>query len=248
MRTDGPRRVCVIGGSGAGKTTVAARLAEAWGLEQVELDGEWFAGDWVRRPGAEVRSRVLARLDAAETAEAVLSERPSTSDSPVASASSDSPDSSAASDSLDSSASSDVSHASDPSDTSTKGVDAGRGWVTDGNLIELGEAIWSRADTIIWVDVSRLRRVVRLWRRSVPRIRRRQVLWAETSAAGQGQRETWAALLSPRPSRNVWMRTILLHGRWRRHARARETHAAAHDVEFAHLRGHRALTTWLDHR
>lgn len=45
-----PERVLVVGTSGAGKTTLAARVARAWRLPRVELDALHHGPGWVPRP------------------------------------------------------------------------------------------------------------------------------------------------------------------------------------------------------
>ena len=45
-----PRRVLVAGISGAGKTTLARRLAVHWGLPHTELDALHHGAEWVPRP------------------------------------------------------------------------------------------------------------------------------------------------------------------------------------------------------
>ena len=44
-----PQRVLVAGTSGAGKTTLAARLAPVWGLTHVEIDGLFHGPGWTPR-------------------------------------------------------------------------------------------------------------------------------------------------------------------------------------------------------
>lgn len=59
----GPR-VHVIGTSGAGKTTVARRIARARGIPHIELDAlHWLPG-WVKRDRDEFRSMLLGELEA----------------------------------------------------------------------------------------------------------------------------------------------------------------------------------------
>jgi adenylate kinase family enzyme len=45
-----PRRVAVAGTSGAGKTTLAGRLAALWDLPYTELDGLYHGTGWTPRP------------------------------------------------------------------------------------------------------------------------------------------------------------------------------------------------------
>ncbi|MGD8214426.1 AAA family ATPase [Aestuariimicrobium sp. Y1814] len=45
-----PRRVIVAGVSGAGKTTLAGRIADALGSRHVEIDGLFHGAGWVPRP------------------------------------------------------------------------------------------------------------------------------------------------------------------------------------------------------
>jgi adenylate kinase family enzyme len=52
------RRVVVIGNSGAGKTTLARRLAEHLDVPYLELDGVFHQPNWTRLPPEEFRSRV----------------------------------------------------------------------------------------------------------------------------------------------------------------------------------------------
>ncbi|MGK5637871.1 adenylate kinase [Streptomyces sp. URMC 126] len=46
-----PDRVLVAGGSGAGKTTVAGKLAALFDLPRIELDALYYGPDWTVRPG-----------------------------------------------------------------------------------------------------------------------------------------------------------------------------------------------------
>src|SRR5579859_3838994 len=57
----GPR-VCVIGTSGAGKTTLSLRLAALLGAEHVELDAFQHGPGWTQATPEELRERTLAAL------------------------------------------------------------------------------------------------------------------------------------------------------------------------------------------
>lgn len=54
MPTDGPR-INVIGTSGAGKTTLAARLGDRLGVPHIELDALNWGQNWTERPDADFR-------------------------------------------------------------------------------------------------------------------------------------------------------------------------------------------------
>jgi adenylate kinase family enzyme len=59
------RRVLVIGPGGAGKSTLAARIAERTGLPLIHLDACYWRAGWVETPAAEWDAAV-ARLTAGE--------------------------------------------------------------------------------------------------------------------------------------------------------------------------------------
>ncbi|MEZ0449140.1 toxin [Cellulomonas sp. ICMP 17802] len=54
------RRLRVVGNTGSGKTTFAARAAERLGLPHLELDAVFWAADWTKRDVDEARGLVRA--------------------------------------------------------------------------------------------------------------------------------------------------------------------------------------------
>ncbi len=50
-------------------------------------------------------------------------------------------------------------------------------WVVDGNYSKLGSFVWDAADTIIWLNLPFWRVYLRLLRRALYRITRREELW-----------------------------------------------------------------------
>lgn len=82
-------------------------------------------------------------------------------------------------------------------------------WVCDGNYEVVRETVWSRATTIVLLDLPRWRVMARLGRRTLRRVLWREELW-------NGNRESWRNLLSRDPERNILLWS------WQTHARRRE--------------------------
>ncbi len=55
---------------------------------------------------------------------------------------------------------------------------SGEAWVTDGNYSAVRDIVWSRADTIVWLDYSLPTILYRLTRRTFRRIFTREELWS----------------------------------------------------------------------
>jgi cytidylate kinase len=105
----------------------------------------------------------------------------------------------------------------------------GERWVVDGNYRAAGalEMVWSRADTVVWLDYPLPLTFVRLARRIVARIRDRTELWP-----GTGNRETVRnAFFNGDPL--LWFAVRTHRGRRRRLAELLTR------TEFAHLTVHR---------
>ena len=60
LRTDADARIVVVGSSGAGKTSLARRLAAQLGVPHIELDALHFAEDWIEVPDALFAQRIDA--------------------------------------------------------------------------------------------------------------------------------------------------------------------------------------------
>ena len=88
-----PTRIAVVGTSGAGKTTLACRLAQHLGLNHVVLDAVHWGPGWAPTPREVLRDRVAEAL-------------------------------------------------------------AGDAWVTDGNYGAVRDIVWTRADTLVWLDYA----------------------------------------------------------------------------------------------
>lgn len=110
---------------------------------------------------------------------------------------------------------------------------AGLAWVADGNYSKARDIIWSRADTLIWLDYPLRVIVPRLLSRTFRRIVTRQELW-------NGNRETLRAVLG---------RDSLFLYAFTSHRRRRQTYPpliAHYDhLHAIHLRTPRATRGWL---
>ncbi len=62
MSDSSPTRIAVVGTSCAGKSTMAAALAQHFGLPRVELDAIYWGPDWTPTPPEEFRARVAEAL------------------------------------------------------------------------------------------------------------------------------------------------------------------------------------------
>jgi adenylate kinase family enzyme len=58
-----PHRILVKGSSGAGKTTLAAALAEHLGIPHIELDALHHGPNWAEATATELQARLLEVLD-----------------------------------------------------------------------------------------------------------------------------------------------------------------------------------------
>jgi adenylate kinase family enzyme len=105
---------------------------------------------------------------------------------------------------------------------------AGDGWVIDGNYFKIREMVWSRADTLVWLDYSMGLILWRILRRTLRRCATRESLW-------QGNVETWKLQFLSRDSILMWVLTS-----WRRHRR--EFPKIFGRPEWRHLRIHRFRT------
>ena len=80
-------------------------------------------------------------------------------------------------------------------------------WAVGGNYSKARDLIWTRADTLIWLDYSFPLVISRLFRRTVRRIVTQEDLWAT------GNRETWQKQFLSRDLLFVW--AVKTHGKYR---------------------------------
>ncbi|OGF55063.1 MAG: adenylate kinase, partial [Candidatus Fraserbacteria bacterium RBG_16_55_9] len=97
----------------------------------------------------------------------------------------------------------------------------GDGWVVDGNYSKVRDIVWSRADTIVWLDYSFWVIIRRVIQRTFRRLLRQEELW-------NGNRERWRDQFLSRESLFLWV----LRTYWRRR---REYPLLLREPEYAHL-------------
>ena len=90
----------------------------------------------------------------------------------------------------------------------------GQAWIVDGNYSKVQDIIWSRADTVIWLDPPRHRVMRQLIPRTLRRMATRAELW-------NGNREEWRNLLRLDPGESI------LLWAWTRHRTYRERYLSA---------------------
>jgi adenylate kinase family enzyme len=101
---------------------------------------------------------------------------------------------------------------------------AGPRWVVDGNYSAVRDLVWSRADTVVWLDPPRARVIRQIVWRTLRRAMTRAELW-------NGNREPWGNFFRLDPERSVIVWS------WTRHRVYRDRYLAAMaDPACAHLR------------
>jgi adenylate kinase family enzyme len=88
-----------------------------------------------------------------------------------------------------------------PDNVFRKRVDLATGvncWIVDGNYSKVRDLVWSRADTLIWLDYNFIVIFWRLLWRSIHRVFSRELLWGKN-------RETWRQVFFSRDSLFVWL-------------------------------------------
>jgi len=94
-------------------------------------------------------------------------------------------------------------------------------WAAGGNYGQARDLIWTRADTLIWLDYPFAVTFTRLLRRSLRRVITRETLWS-------GNRETWRNVFASRDS-------VLLFAMQTHRSRRRNFETLLHQPEHAHL-------------
>lgn len=113
------------------------------------------------------------------------------------------------------------------------------GWVIDGNyMFVAGDVIWPRADTVVWLDLSRRTVMRQVVARTLRRVVSREELW-------NGNKEPWSNLYRWDPRMNIIRWAWTQHEKYRaRYEVAMADPSYAH-VRFVRVRSHAEAGTWL---
>jgi adenylate kinase family enzyme len=114
---------------------------------------------------------------------------------------------------------------------------AAPGWVVDGNYSAVRELVWSRADTVVWLDLPRRRVMRRVIWRTLCRMATKAELW-------NGNREQWRNLLGP-PQDSIIMWAWTKHGAYRQGYLTAQADPANDHLRFVRVRSGRQLAELL---
>ena len=112
-------------------------------------------------------------------------------------------------------------------------------WVIDGNYNAVRDLVWSRADTVVWLDLPRRRVMWRVVRRTLARLVLRRELW-------DGNREPLSNVWSLDPQRSIIAWAWTQHESYRqRYGDAMSEDANAH-MRFIRITNEAELTALFD--
>jgi adenylate kinase family enzyme len=120
--------------------------------------------------------------------------------------------------------------------TQVEKLTAEPGWICDGNYRRLRKVIWSRADTLIWLDYSFALVLTRLLKRSFRRVFGKVELW-------NGNRENFRNVFLSRDSLILWL--FKTHGRYRREFRLDFASPEYQHLRVLHFTQPRQTDEWL---
>lgn len=112
-------------------------------------------------------------------------------------------------------------------------------WVVDGNYSRIQDIIWSRADTVVVLDLPRWRVMSQLLARTLRRGVTREELWA-------GNRERLSGLIRLDPTQNILLWSVTNHAKNRRRYRAAPADPRWSGITFLRARSRREARALLE--
>lgn len=112
---------------------------------------------------------------------------------------------------------------------------SGDNWVVDGNYSKVRDIVWSRADTVVWLDYPLPVTMGRVVRRTFRRVVTQEDLW-------NGNRETWQMMFS-RDSIILWALTTYRKNREQYPILFKQPEYA--HLKVVHLHSPQATNAWL---
>ncbi|MDX2217229.1 MAG: AAA family ATPase [Oculatellaceae cyanobacterium bins.114] len=112
----------------------------------------------------------------------------------------------------------------------------GKAWVVDGNYGKVRDLVWSRADTVVWLDYPLRVLMWQLLGRTLRRSWRQEILW-------NGNRENWRLSFFSRDSILLWALRTFRKNR-RTYVALSQDPAFAY-LRFVRLRSPQATQAWL---
>jgi adenylate kinase family enzyme len=114
--------------------------------------------------------------------------------------------------------------------TAVESFVGGESWVIDGNYGRTGiqDLIWRRADAVIWLDLSRMVVMLRLFSRSARRAVTKEELW-------NGNTEQWSNFFSMDANRNIFLWTWQRYGSTAERYRRAMADPSLSSLEWIHL-------------
>lgn len=119
-----------------------------------------------------------------------------------------------------------------------EGFTSADAWVADGNYRAVRDLVWTRADTIVWLDLGRPTVTWQIVRRTLGRVFRRQELW-------NGNRERIGNLFSLRPEKSIIAWSLSQHSVYRRKYLEVFASGSYGDAVLVRLRSRRAVRDFL---
>ncbi len=112
-------------------------------------------------------------------------------------------------------------------------------WIVDGNYGKVRDLVWSRANTVVFLDLPRWQVIAQLLRRTLGRMVTRRQLW-------NGNREEWRNFVSMDPEKNLILWSWANHERRRKQFDAGKKNPAYLRTRFVRLENRREQRLFID--